>query len=135
MYLRQGRWCECERSFNTAAGTFEAGVSVFECDDAQGGKWRGIGPAFAKHEKAFRGQQRTKLGGVGSIWFLVDGEVNGTGADKEPLLKNVIPRKIVAWDGSSFFLVTGEPTDDCHDNHPDYPECKCESIDDLLART
>jgi hypothetical protein len=31
MYLRQGEWCECERSYNTASGKFEAGVSVFEC--------------------------------------------------------------------------------------------------------
>ncbi len=135
MYLRQGRWCECERSFNTADGTFEAGVSVYECEATHEGGWRGTGPAFAKRERAFRGQQRTHLGGVDSIWFLVDGEIKGTGTDGEPLLKNVVPRKIVEWDGCSFFLVKGEPTDDCHDNHQDYPECTCESLDDILART
>ena len=34
-YLRQNGWCHCQRSFNTAGGTFERGVSVYECENVK----------------------------------------------------------------------------------------------------
>jgi hypothetical protein len=139
MYLRQGEWCECERSCNTSTGRLEAGVSVYECRAAGSGKWVGTGPAFEKRERSHRGQDRKYLGGVDEngtdiAWYLVTGDQVGTGGDKEPLLKNVMAHKIVSWDGMQFFVEVSDAQDEVHCNHPGFPECTCGSIDDILDK-
>jgi len=124
MYLRKGEWCECERSFNTSAGEFEAG---------EGGNRRGHGAAFTKREQLFSGQRRKLLAGANTTWYLVTGDQVGTGADGEPLLKNVIPHRIVVWDGERFFRETRVLQSKVVNNHPGCPNCTCESIGDILA--
>lgn len=128
MYLRIGEWCECERSCDTSRGRLEAGISVYECEDAGQGKWQGKGAAFAKR-KRHMGQQK-KLGP--GTWYLVTGERVGTGADKEPLLKKVTPHKIVVWDGSGFFIEKTVVQSIKYKHHQGFRECTCDSIDDIL---
>src|SRR5690606_27843419 len=71
LYLRQGPWCQCERSCNAATGEREAGVSCYEVSSEGGGRWAGTGEAFEKRRRAFRSTPH--LIGVGSAWFLVSG--------------------------------------------------------------
>ena len=48
-FIRQGGWCECERSCNCDLGKFEKGVSVYECKQV-GGRWQCTGPAWNKNK-------------------------------------------------------------------------------------
>lgn len=129
-YLRQGGWCSCERSCNSASLGLEDGVSAYECDGS--GPWAGRGEAFAKRERAFRGQQRRLLGGL-SPWYLVTGDVVGTGADGEPLLKNVVAHREIAWDGQAHFVDVGACASPIVALHPEHPSCRCMTPDDLDA--
>jgi len=133
LYMRHGGWCHCQRSCNTATGQLEKGVSVFECEQVDGTKWQGMGHAFEKHAFCFRGQQRKFLGGVGTPWYLVTGEHVGIGGDQEPLLRNVVAQKIVEWDGANYFVEKPDavPANVCK-NHNQYPQCRCDNMDDVL---
>lgn len=135
LYLRQNGWCHCVRSFNTATGTFEDGVSVYECAHVSGANWRGVGPAFEKRERLCQEQQRRHLGGVDVTWYLVSGERAGTGGDGEPLLHAVVAYKIVEWDGENYFRVVSDAEEEAWSDHDGYPDCRCQTIDDLLAQT
>lgn len=122
-YLRHGAWCECECSCNTASGVLEAGVSVYECEDAGEGKWQGKGKAYDKNVKGFNYlNPRTK-------WYLVRGRVEGLGSDGEPLLKDVIPHRIVVWDKKKFFLEKDGVKSIEHNRHPRFPKCMCDIYD------
>lgn len=129
-YLRQGPWCPCERSCNTASGTLELGVSAYECDFLSPGSFKGKGKAFQKRERAFSGQQRKHLGS-GSPFYVVTGNVVGTGADGEPLLKKVVAHVRVVWDEVGQFNTTGKVTKRPHAPHPGYPNCRCLTVDEL----
>lgn len=128
-FLRDGEWCKCERSCNTAAGRLECGVSVFECEDAGGGNWRGKGPAFTRREQVFKGQRRKLLCGR-QTWYLVKGNCVGTGADGEPLLKTVTPHRIVVWDGEEFFQEKKTVQNISYKQHLEFPLCTCQAVQD-----
>lgn len=128
-YLRQGAWCTCERSCNTAEATLEVGVSVFELAPAVGARWLGAGAAFAKRRRALGGQ--VHLLAAGGPLYLVSGDAVGrTGADGEPLIRSVEVHGELAWDGDAFVQVSA-----CAEKpvktHPGYPECRCYGVDDL----
>jgi hypothetical protein len=135
IYLRRDEWCQLEHSCNASSKQLEAGVSVFECDNSGNGKWRGVGPAFSQHERSFRGQGRKLLDGLNSTWYLVTGDMVGTGGDSEPLLKNVKPLKVVKWDKVDYFVEAEDVTQIEFMNHPGYPNCYCDSVEDVLPFT
>lgn len=135
LYLRQHGWCHCERSFNTSKGDFEGGVSVYQCNHNEDGKWTGTGTAFSKRERSYKGQQRKDLGGQDAIWYLVSGEKVGTGGDGEPLVKNVCAQKVVAWDGCNFFVEESVVNGSQWSDHEGYPNCTCLNMDDMLKQT
>jgi hypothetical protein len=122
VYLRRKEWCKCERSCNAAIGTFEYAVSVYECEAAGPGKWRGRGGAFDKHARPFK--DKPYLLDLRQKWYLVTGEHVGTGADHEPLLKEVTPHKIVVWNGE-LFSEDGDVKSIEYDPHPRFPNCTC----------
>ena len=128
-YLRQGAWCLCERSCNTAEGRLEDGVSAFECQSIAPEKWEGVGAAFEKRLGAHRGQRHVL--GVGAPFFLVTGKVVGAGGDREPLLKEVEAHRAVQWDGTGCFVEVGPCRSEQVKSHPDYPECRCYGVDEL----
>jgi hypothetical protein len=130
-YLRQNKWCECERSCNANSGKLEEGVSVHKCKKIAEEKWQALGKTFTMIKNNFKNQPNL-IGGLDSIWFLVEGKYVGDGSDGEPLLKNVVPYKIVKWDGSNYFIETEQSISDYHENHPDYPNCKCYSSDEEI---
>jgi hypothetical protein len=52
VFIRQGGWCKCGRSYNSDADKFEDGVSVYECEELDLGgvkRWRARGFAWSKN--------------------------------------------------------------------------------------
>lgn len=132
-YLRQGKWCQCERSCNSVSGILEAGISVYECKCIDEIKWQGVGIAFKKREDIFKGRQRCNLG-TRSIWYLVSGDCIGKGGDHEPILKNVVAHKIVEWDNVNYFVEVSEINGSTQvKNHKGYPNCNCQTIYDIFT--
>lgn len=126
-FLRMHAWCQCERSCNTALGAREDGLSVYECTPVGSGVWKGTGAAYAK----MMGQGGPTFGDP--TWYLVTGTNTGNlGGDKEPLLQSVVPEKLLRWNaGSQLFEENGSPNF-VYSNHENYPNCKCESVDDQM---
>lgn len=124
-YIRQGSWCLCERSCNSASLTLEDGVSVYEARQVAPGKWEPHGVAWAKRARC---QQPRFLGydqEGRAPWFLVTGRRVGTGFDGEPVLKEVLAHQHLQWDGSQYFDVVGAVHQQPLAPHPGYPECYC----------
>lgn len=131
LFLRQNGWCHCGRSCNSFTGRLEEGVSVYDCEHVSGTNWRGVGPAFEKRERDFRGQQRKNLGSVEAKWYLVSGDRVGTGGDGDPLLRNVVAHKMVEWDGKDYFVEVSEAKGQIWSDHEGYPKCHCQTIYDV----
>ena len=130
LFLRQGSWCACERSCNSATLALEDGVSAYECAAVSQGSFKGAGVGFAKRERAFPGQRRRLLG-HGPPFYVVTGDVVGTGSDNEPLLKRVQAHAVVQWDGGGLFNTTGSVQSQPLANHPGFPDCQCLTSDQL----
>ncbi len=87
-FIRQGGWCACGRSFNASSAEFEAGISAYDCSAAGNKLWQAHGDAWKKN-----GSAAVKLA---TTWFLVEGDEEGRGGDKEPLLSNVVVQSVLA---------------------------------------
>lgn len=92
-FIRYGRWCECERSCNTARGSLEQGLSVYACRKEQN-TWVPLGPAWTKNKDTTKAPD--------AMWFLVEGQMIGsTGSDREPLIRNVTPVAFLKWNDNA----------------------------------
>lgn len=123
-YIRQGAWCPCERSCDSANFKLEKGVSAFEAVSAAPNKWRAQGLAFEKRARACDRQQRKVLDAV-EPWFLVSGTYVGTGYDGEPLLKGVKAHCRLEWDEAQLVVNVGPCDGLQHRRHPQFPDCVC----------
>ena len=136
LFIRQNAWCKCERSCNVSTGELEIGVSVYSARRVDA-HWEAYGLAFQKRERTFD-SQRELLGGIDREgnpipWYLVSGEMVGTGSDGEPLLKNVRAIARLQWDGARFFDVVEDGIRDFqHLCHEEFPDCVCDSVETML---
>lgn len=134
-FIRNGKWCQCEHSFKHLLGGKEEGVSVYEADDVGGGVWRPTGPAWSKRLK-FVGSAP-----IGGDWFLVEGRrLDRTGADEEPLLRDVTARRALTWDEQGQVFRDIGPAGNATENHPGFDQGECRGLtdediqDDLYGR-
>jgi hypothetical protein len=72
-----------------------------------------------------------------SGWFLVEAEqLPMRGGDGEPLVTSVTALKLLEWTGQDAEFTEVSPVDvQPIEDHPNFPECTCQSIDDFLAQT
>jgi hypothetical protein len=72
-----------------------------------------------------------------SGWFLAEAMPLSTrGGDGEPLVRSVTALKLLEWTGEDAeFIEVSSVEDQPFDDHPNFPKCRCQSIDDLLAQT
>ena len=126
-FIRHGRWCECESSYNSAKAVIERGVSVYECTSGASGSWGPTGDAWQKN---WPEKRQPEIERSPSAWFLVDGDVMPSrGFDGDPLLQVVRFVACLAWDpsASAFNEIEGDdPGAGAHEEHP------CDSYKDIF---
>ncbi len=90
-FIREGLWCQCERSCNWSSGLLTDGISVHACEEVVTGQWKALGRSWE-----LRGGARFQISDA--PWFLVSGLPLATlGGDSEPLIKMVQAHFELTW--------------------------------------